>query len=780
MIDERRFDILSRVVEIATTSVDVSERLQSILGVVQSQLEARLAVLFMLDKSKRNMVRASSWPRELDLDPDMVVPLGNGVMDQVILRRKPAVISVSMPCGDDLLNELCSAGELVSLLPVCDDSQVYGVLVLVMSQEAIVDDNIFKLLQMIAREIAGTVRNSRLYMEAKRRIAELNVISDLGLAAISTIEVDELLDTVASMCAKLLGAGGGLVAIEGAGRTFSARYGTIPKGCPEFVTCVNSKPSGPRAAQKAFVPECNGMTNGTENSRDRLCVHLSFKGSYSGNLCVFNKVALVKGTTPGFNVDDQNLLGTMASMVAPALENALTFHRLEDLVQRNEEMVNYLATLHEISTILMTTVDFEETVMIILVSLVHQAGLDYDNVILFLADDKGQTLLPVADLSQKMQVGTGELSPTLNIIKQLPEFPPRMHDNIVSELEVPIKGKGNILTKALLERKPLVKESFSGRSKVDSILRDALEPKYLVAVPMIAKDKNVGVLVASTHSAAKSVDERGLRLVDMLANQAALALETSRLYQNIENANRELAHMRNRLLEADKLAALGEIAAGVAHEIRNPLVSIGGFTRRIRKRVGDDSPITPYLEVIIEEVTRLERTLNEMLEFSSEKRDHFEENDLNEIIDRSLDLLRRDLDDKRIEVVRHYSTDLPKVFCDERQIKHVFLNLFINAIQAMDMGGRLTLRTFTVVRESKQFVAGEVSDTGGGIPMDVVHHIFNPFFTTKDQGSGMGLSIVHKIVTRHFGGVEVHNREGEGTSFLVTLPAAEEGRAYLK
>lgn len=229
MTDERRFDVLARVVEIATTSVDASERLQSILGVVQGRLEARLAILFMLDKSKRNIVRASSWPRDIDLEPDLVIPLGDGVMDEVIMRRQPVMISMSKPCSEAYLTDICEPGELVSLLPVCDDSQVYGVLVLVLPQNAVVDDNMFKLLQMIAREIAGTVRNSRLYMEAKRRIAELNVISDLGLAAISTIEVDELLDTVASMCAKLLGASGGLVSIEGSGKIFLPVMDPSPK-----------------------------------------------------------------------------------------------------------------------------------------------------------------------------------------------------------------------------------------------------------------------------------------------------------------------------------------------------------------------------------------------------------------------------------------------------------------------------------------------------------------------------------------------------------------------
>jgi signal transduction histidine kinase len=298
---------------------------------------------------------------------------------------------------------------------------------------------------------------------------------------------------------------------------------------------------------------------------------------------------------------------------------------------------------------------------------------------------------------------------------------------------------------------------------------------------MFAKGKVVGVLVVNNAASQRAFSDRDLKLLAMLANQGGLAVENSRLYQNLERANHELAQMRSRLLEADKLAALGEVAAGVAHEIRNPLVSIGGFTRRIRKKVGDDSSLRPYLDVIIEEVTRLERTLNEMLDFSTDARHHFEEHDLNVIMDQSLDLLKRELDDHRIQVVRDYNPDLPRVFCDDRQIKHVFFNIYLNAVQAMSsQGGQLTLRSFSVMREGKRFVAGEVTDTGGGIPMNVIHNIFNPFFTTKDTGSGLGLSIVHKIVTRHFGQVEVHNREGKGATFLVTLPAAEEGRAYLK
>jgi signal transduction histidine kinase len=316
---------------------------------------------------------------------------------------------------------------------------------------------------------------------------------------------------------------------------------------------------------------------------------------------------------------------------------------------------------------------------------------------------------------------------------------------------------------------------------VNPVLRNILGNHAFASVPMFAKGKAVGVLLVNNRLSGRRFTDRDVKFLSMLAQLGGLSVETSRLYQSLEKANKELAHMRNRLLEADKLAALGEIAAGVAHEIRNPLVSIGGFTRRIRKKVGDDSQITPYLDVIIEEVTRLESTLNEMLDFSNEARDHFSEFDLNQIMDEALELLERELNEQEIEVHKKYGKDLPLIICDDRQVKHVFFNIFLNAIQAMEgVGGVLKVRTFAVMREGKQFVAGEVTDSGGGIPMDVIHNIFNPFFTTKPNGSGLGLSIVHKIVNRHFGHVEVHNSEGEGSSFLVTLPAAEEGRAYLK
>ncbi|MFH1035595.1 MAG: GAF domain-containing protein [Pseudomonadota bacterium] len=779
-----RFDVLAHVVEIANSTVDVGERLDSILGVINSHLGCRQSVLFLQEHARSLLVKSNAWPKEAAPAPALSVEFGQGRVGDTARRREPQLITVNLPTGDEALDQLGQEGELAALFPVMDDNRLYAVLLLFFGPGYQMEDADTRLLQMVAREMSGTIRNYRLYFESKKRIAELNVLSDLGRAAISTIEVDHLLDTVVGICAKLLGARGGLVTItqhNGEQHYLRAWHGKVPQRCLEIRDCLQGCGAlrEAEAGGGAAVCDTGHLDPEIENG---LCATLSFKGRYQGHLCVFDKAVREEGAGPGFNPEDRNLLYTMASMVSPALENALTFQRVEDLAQRNEEMVGALATLFEISTVLMTTVDFNQTVLIILHAVIHPAGLDHDRVLLFLVQEGKMVLRALADMDKdSLGAQQQELTRSLNELRDRRQGPAVVTDERLARLAVPMDPPLDVLARTVAERRPILVENPQDDPQVLPELLSALGPHPFLTVPMFAKGKVVGVLVADNHRSQRPFGERDQKLLAMLANQGGLALEASRLYQNLESANRELAQMRNRLLEADKLAALGEVAAGVAHEIRNPLVSIGGFTRRIRKKVGDDSNITPYLDVIIEEVTRLERTLNEMLDFSTDARNHFEEHDLNTIMDEALELLRRDLQDGRVQVVREFNKELPPVFCDDRQIKHVFLNIFLNALQAMGIeGGRLTLRSFAVVREGKQFVAGEVSDTGGGIPMDVIHNIFNPFFTTKDSGSGLGLSIVHKIVTRHFGQVEVHNREGEGASFLVTLPAAEEGRAYLK
>ncbi len=226
------------------------------------------------------------------------------------------------------------------------------------------------------------------------------------------------------------------------------------------------------------------------------------------------------------------------------------------------------------------------------------------------------------------------------------------------------------------------------------------------------------------------------------------------------------------MLESDRLAALSSLASGMAHEIRNPLVSIGGFARRIAKLVEPNSPLRGYVEVIQEEVTRLEKLLREILDFTGENLSYYGDHELAKLIEDTLILVQRDLDANQIKVAREFA-QLPRLHCDDRQMKQVFYNLFQNAIQAMPHGGTLSIRTFPVEKPDGLYAAASIADTGSGIPMEVLHNIFNPFFSTKDYGTGLGLAIAQRIISRHYGQIEVNNEIGKGVTFIVTLPVAK-------
>ncbi|GEM_PF-250926 len=228
----------------------------------------------------------------------------------------------------------------------------------------------------------------------------------------------------------------------------------------------------------------------------------------------------------------------------------------------------------------------------------------------------------------------------------------------------------------------------------------------------------------------------------------------------------ELKKLREKLALSERMAALGEVAAKVAHEIRNPLVSIGGFSRRLEKKL--DGQYKEYASIITREVNRLEHILRDILGFVKEVRLSKELSDARKIIEETISLFTREIDKKGIEIVTEYKDPLP-VEIDHNRMKEALINIINNAVQVLPEGGRITIRTY---REGKEGVI-EISDTGPGISEKDLPFIFDPFFTTKIEGTGLGLAITHRIVEEHGGRIEVKSVQGEGTTFYIHLPIAE-------
>jgi signal transduction histidine kinase len=355
-------------------------------------------------------------------------------------------------------------------------------------------------------------------------------------------------------------------------------------------------------------------------------------------------------------------------------------------------------------------------------------------------------------------------------LKALQVPPPEMIP--VLDWEISLRVDQGPLALAVLRKSPYHNHQTIKEPGLPPALAGKYAAQEFFVVPLVVKDRTTGVILVDNQASGRALEPERLHVLQMFATQAALVLENAHLYSTIETNNRELLLIRERMLESDRLAALSSLASGMAHEIRNPLVSIGGFARRIAKLVEPNSPLRGYVEVIQEEVTRLEKLLREILDFTGENLSYYGDHELAKLIEDTLILVQRDLDANKIKVAREFA-QLPRLHCDDRQMKQVFYNLFQNAIQAMHHGGTLTIRTFPVERPDGLYAAAAISDTGSGIPMEVLHNIFNPFFSTKDYGTGLGLAIAQRIISRHYGQIEVNNEIGKGVTFIVTLPVAK-------
>jgi two-component system NtrC family sensor kinase len=243
----------------------------------------------------------------------------------------------------------------------------------------------------------------------------------------------------------------------------------------------------------------------------------------------------------------------------------------------------------------------------------------------------------------------------------------------------------------------------------------------------------------------------------------------------------ELHALRGQLMHSEKLALLGQLAAGVAHEVNNPINGILTYIRLLLKKIdrGElesmQADLVRYLEVMERETVHIGRTVSNLLDFSRRSQPDISMVDLNDVISQSLLLVRDQLNLSNITVKRDGQVELPEIMADFGQLQQIMVNLLLNAAQAMRDGGEITITTVAEgTRGSECFVAVEVHDTGCGISEENLSRIFDPFFTTKGGkdgvGLGLGLSIVHRIVREHHGRIEVKSKVNEGTVFTIKLP----------
>ncbi|MBI4773501.1 MAG: GAF domain-containing protein [Deltaproteobacteria bacterium] len=721
-----RARILDKVIRIVNSRIRHEKKLQHILKTVAGELGLEEGFLFLLDKGQDLLVLQVAGDRIENWTGEQAYKLGEGMIGRAGSERK--FLSGSLKAEAQPTHVGDPAKRIIAM-PVSDDSFLYGAMVFVNSGTKRLTGAQIDLLKAVSLELGGIIQDFRMTVEAKRRVMELNALFEVSKAMSSTMNLEALVGNLVSICARLV----------------SARWAEL-----SITDQANEIVAGATFGKKIA------------DTHPSVCVSLGLGNDFCGDLCAADKISWQDGTNVPFDEEDRRLLHSVGSFVSSALDKSIMFKEVESLARNNAIMVQTLSSLYNISSNMMTTVDFEELIDIILKSMIHSEGLGFDRCALLLLDERSRTLRLHKCFSRV------ERSPE-PVTENRAESQSCEHEPPVQDIQIDFVHESGAPAQCLSERRPInVIDPGDAFFNPQGPLQSFLEFPF-AAVPLLAKDKDIGVILVDHALKRRPVSEDELKNLCMLVYQAGLALENSRLYGFIDHVNRELKEAKEKLIESEKMAALGEIAAGIAHEIRNPLVTIGGFARRASGIVSPESDLKRYIDFIVAGVARLENTLKDVLNFSQDAVGGFKYFDLNVVINEALDHLRLDLQENDIQVEKDLVPS-PKVFGDSRQIRHVYFNLFLNAIQAMESGGLLKIKTFYSTESGRTYITSVVEDLGGGIPVGILHNIFNPFFTTKARGSGLGLAIVHKIVTRHQGDISVDNVPGKGVSFIIKFP----------
>jgi signal transduction histidine kinase len=342
---------------------------------------------------------------------------------------------------------------------------------------------------------------------------------------------------------------------------------------------------------------------------------------------------------------------------------------------------------------------------------------------------------------------------------------------VARSIRVPLDPREGVLALTVLEKRPFNIADAASSPQLPRELRETLKIENYATVPLIAKSRAIGVMLVDNWFTRRPITDHDIQFLTMFAHQAALAVDNAIIHSNLETMHKDIRIMHEQLGQSEKMAALGAMMAEITHEIRNPLVSIGGFARRLARKL-KDADTRKYIDIILGEVERLEGIIHDNLSYIKNVGPQFSRLAVNPVIEEVLVVYEEQLRQQGIRLERELAPDLPDLEMDAAQIKQAVINIITNAMEAMDKGGVLTIRTFAV--PERREIAVEIGDTGHGVSPEAMHNLFNPYYTTKVRGTGLGLSITHRIIKTHKGTIKFRNKETGGAVFTIRLPRPPE------
>ena len=444
--------------------------------------------------------------------------------------------------------------------------------------------------------------------------------------------------------------------------------------------------------------------------------------------------------------------------------------------EQSERQLREFQLLYHVSRALHRTLNLDELTHLMLSAAILPGTGGFERAMLFTANEKTGVLQGMLGISRDTVLKAWpEVSDTLTIdemhldpVLMARQRATPLNRKVVKQ-RLPLKAEGNPAGQAYLTRQIVLVPDPDQPTGSAAQMAEVLQLGPYACAPLSGRYRSLGVLLVDNPVSRVPISSDCLQFLELFTSLAGDALENARLVRRLERTHEDLREVQERLIQGEKLAVLGEMAAQVAHELKNPLVSIGGFAQRLERQDLGDTRSNEYAAIIAREVRRMEEMLGNILAFSKKQLVCLEDCNIIDLLDEALELEEDSLGRAGIAVKKQIGKMIPIITGDCRQLRQVLLNLLINARQAMPEGGEVMVRLARCGLRGEEAVEVEIEDTGGGIPSEMIRNIFNPFFSTSPKGTGLGLSISHRIVEHHHGELEVVNGE-QGACFIVRLP----------
>jgi signal transduction histidine kinase len=397
--------------------------------------------------------------------------------------------------------------------------------------------------------------------------------------------------------------------------------------------------------------------------------------------------------------------------------------------------------------------------------ILHTAGLDFMESL-----ELEALLVKIAaraeDLVKADTISVGVLDSSEKMLKYLGVFGSRV--KTLQDMDMPLES-GGIYNWIASYGTPLLIQDAQSDFRLDSALMKSLGIKCVMTVPLWSSNTMTGLLTAVNKKGGTSFDKHDLRLFTVFSNLAAAALQNASLYTDLTEKMNELRTAQEQLVHSTKMAAIGELAANIAHEVNNPLTSVLGYTTHLLKTL--DLPESPrkILGMMEQETLRVRKIIRNLLDFSRQKNSWMRPADILQPLRETIAFVQGAAKSSLVNIREEYNGSPVIVNMDPNEMKQVFINIINNALQAMPQGGDLRIR-LNPVGEHEAMI--EFADTGVGISPENLQKIFEPFFSTKEDrdGTGLGLSISYRIIQHHGGRIDVGSGPGKGTIFRIFLP----------